>query len=206
MLEEISSYWQHSPGTLIAVGLCGLYGAVLAVNAVMRASLGREPRIEVPFFGRIRRWAGSNIHQLALALSALALAAMLALAAKPVRLLYEGTSAEAVVTSLVETRLRVSAHEEERIRSTATIRFQAGDRTVEIERSTSRKPGETCLAGCFRKGERLTVLYFADDPQAAEVHSPLGLFGSALGAALVAALGFVFWWVAKPETSVPAEG
>ena len=206
MLEEISFYWQQSPITLIAVGICGLFGAALAVNAALRALLGREPGIELSFFRRIRLWAGSNLHQFALALGVLSLAAMLALTAKPVRLLNEGTSAEAVVMSLVESRQRNSAREEERIRSTATIRFQAGDRAVEIKRSTSRKPGDSCITGCFRKGERLMVLYFADDPQAAEVHSLLGLFGGALAAAFVAALAFVFWWVAKPRASAPAEG
>ena len=204
MVEEISYYWHHSPSTLVVVGICGLYGALLAVNAAMRALRGREPGIELPFLARIRLWAGNNIHRIALALSVLSLVAMLAFAAKPIRLLHEGTSAEAVVISLVELRQRDSAHEEERIRSTATIRFQAGDRSVEIERSTRRKLGESCFAGCFRKGERLTILYFADDPQAAEVHSLLGLFGSVLAAALVAALAFVFWWVAKPKASAPA--
>lgn len=199
MLEELSLYWQQSPITLIAIGICVLYGAALAVNAVLRAWLGREPGIELPFLGRIRLWAGNHLHQFALAFGVLSLAAMVAFASKPVRLLSEGTSAEAVVISLVESRLRDTPHEAERIRSTATIRFQAGDRAVEIERSTSRKPGAFCFAGCFRKGERLMVRYFADDPRVAEVDSFLGLFGGALAAALVAAFAFLIWWVAKPR-------
>jgi hypothetical protein len=91
----------------------------------------------------------------------------------------------------------------ERVESTATIRFKAGDRNITIQRSWSRDRDGTsfCLSGCYSKGETLKMRYLVDDPEIARVRSFWGLFGAPITSGLIGAMGIFMWRLWRSELS-----
>jgi hypothetical protein len=198
MFEEIRLYLQESPDRLLPLGVVGVLCLLLILVPLTRAARRKMAQrvLEMPLLQRIGQWFVRNPEPIALGIGVLCMAGAVALMANPYRLLMHGKDADGVVTTVVESTFEDTDHKT-RIRSTATIRFEADGRVMAIQRSSTRDLGSTCVAGCYSKGEKLKILYLAEDPQGAKVHSFVGLFSGPLTAGFVGALAFVFWWVIR---------
>lgn len=204
MLEEILFYLRENPEVATALGIVGAL-CLAALLAVLSSALrwrfaeGVSGRLaELSLVKRAGQWVGSNSHWIALGVGVLCLLAAVALTVKPVRLMIEGTRAGGIVSAVIEKEYQ-EPDGKTRIESTATIRFMAGDRDIEIRRTTSRERGSWCIAGCYSKGGKLTILYFADNPKGAEVETFFGLFTGTLVAGGIAGIAFLFAWVSRPR-------
>jgi len=202
MLEEIGLWLQESPDAWLPLGIVGILCLLVAIVPLVRPLRRRIGQWfhEIPLIKRIGQWFQENPQTIPLGIGVLCLLGAVALLANPVRLLMHGKNADGVVTAVVESTSRDETGKTT-IRSTATIRFKAGDRNMEIQRSTSRESGSTCIAGCYSKGERLKMLYLADDPEIAEVKSFVGLFGGPLVLGLIGAMAIFFWRLWRSERS-----
>lgn len=207
MLEELRLYFQESPDRLLGFGVLAFFCLLLVLVPLtrsVRANFGQW-LLQTSFVQRIGQWFMRNPEPIALGIGVLCLLGTIALLVDPVRLLMHGTSADGVVTTVVKSRYEDTDHKT-RIRSTATIRFSAGERIMEIQYSTIREPGTWCIGGCYEKGDRLKVLYLAEDPAGAKVRSFPGLFSGPLMAGITGGLAFLFWWVMRSKRTASSPG
>lgn len=214
MLEEIRFYLEQTPDKALPLAVLAVACVLLLVVVLRRGKRSawwnddRPPFaafFEIPLVRRASGWIREKPDWAAFGVGIACLLATAALLVQPVRLLMRGAGADGIVTSVVETTYDDADHKT-RISSTATIRFRAGDRDMTIQRSTSREFGSTCIAGCFHKGERLKILYLAEDPNVAEVRSFPGLFGAPFVPGVVAALAFLFAWLLRSQRAGRAAG
>jgi len=133
------------------------------------------------------QWFGRNIGRIWLAVTIALPFGFVASLATPAHLVLKGTSADGVVTNVVDGDEG----------STATIQFQAGTRAVTIERSVRHSSrgdsfSSRCI-GCYDKGERVRVLYLPDDPQNARVAKFMDLWAWPTAFLVLGIMFFVAW-------------
>lgn len=110
------------------------------------------------------------------------------LAVDSFRLVRDGVSTDAQVTNVTSTEGRDK--DGNRVTNfTAHIQYQAGGRSHVLERGWSESPNSRCFAGCYRKGEKLKVIYLAEEPSVAKIHSIVDLY---LTPALPLVIGLAF--------------
>jgi hypothetical protein len=215
MLEELLFQVRETPGLLTGLGVLGVVCLLWVGVVLTRGVRWHLPEwiFEILLIRQAGRWLRANPDTFALGICVLCLLGTVALLADPVRLLAQGKRADGIVAAVVESAYRDRETREDHIRSTATIRFEADGKIIEFERATSRRFGSTCIAGCYARGERMTVLYLAHDPSGARIGSFLGLFGTALFPGIAGIIALMFWWLLRAEraagksrTSDPAAG
>jgi len=146
--------------TIVAVELIGDEATMRAQAAVMEKE---EP-------SRRRRFLG-----IFLLLGAVAFGIGVFLAIDSFSLVLKGVSTPAQVTNVTSTEGRDS--DGNRVTNfRARIQYQAGGRVHALERNWSESPNSRCFAGCYSAGERLKVIYLAEDPSVAKVHSIVDLY------------------------------